>query len=404
MTLIDFPQMISTSHTNADYYFNRDVECVRTFFRRRFGFVAAQVPTLDKDTARNEHALDEQLAASGWTPAQETEFAALAGALAEETAAEGEAEGEGEREAEGEGEGVSDVESEAGEEGGSEGEGEGGASSSSSDGEEEPGEGDVETAGLRMGQPGVRTGPDVVEGGSGGAAFGAADVEGVVVRVEHGLGAGATAGVCGQAAGACGQALAADVRTAGSSRGASGSKPGEMHDKGVQGDEGASSCSHGGQGRRREAWRGASGSAAEGIHGGRIPGDEQGAAADAVSGSKGRGSEADEPTHSQYATSEDEEATGARQQYGRNRSQPVHAGQSRISGQVARREQTGGGGSGRGTESGSNARVAERVKQELRRKDSLRQAKGGSRNEAKNRDQRKLEASVRREVNGSGGW
>ena len=34
VTIIDFPQMISTDHINAEYYFNRDVECVRTFFRR----------------------------------------------------------------------------------------------------------------------------------------------------------------------------------------------------------------------------------------------------------------------------------------------------------------------------------------------------------------------------------
>ena len=46
VTVIDFPQMISTSHINAEYYFNRDVNCVKTFFQRRFGFVAASTPTL----------------------------------------------------------------------------------------------------------------------------------------------------------------------------------------------------------------------------------------------------------------------------------------------------------------------------------------------------------------------
>lgn len=34
--LIDFPQMVSTSHRNAEMYFNRDVECIRVFFKRRF--------------------------------------------------------------------------------------------------------------------------------------------------------------------------------------------------------------------------------------------------------------------------------------------------------------------------------------------------------------------------------
>lgn len=36
--VIDFPQMVSTSHMNAEWYFNRDVECIRTFFRRRFRY------------------------------------------------------------------------------------------------------------------------------------------------------------------------------------------------------------------------------------------------------------------------------------------------------------------------------------------------------------------------------
>ncbi|PVF93411.1 RIO1-domain-containing protein [Serendipita vermifera] len=36
--VIDFPQMVSTRHVNAEWYFNRDVECIRTFFRRRFKY------------------------------------------------------------------------------------------------------------------------------------------------------------------------------------------------------------------------------------------------------------------------------------------------------------------------------------------------------------------------------
>jgi len=36
--VIDFPQMVSTRHANAEWYFNRDVDCIRTFFRRRFGY------------------------------------------------------------------------------------------------------------------------------------------------------------------------------------------------------------------------------------------------------------------------------------------------------------------------------------------------------------------------------
>ncbi|RMD45020.1 hypothetical protein DV735_g33, partial [Chaetothyriales sp. CBS 134920] len=37
--LIDFPQMVSVDHANAEMYFDRDVACVKRFFQRRFGFV-----------------------------------------------------------------------------------------------------------------------------------------------------------------------------------------------------------------------------------------------------------------------------------------------------------------------------------------------------------------------------
>jgi|TARA_B100000524_G_scaffold188145_1_gene97487 RIO kinase 2 len=64
--------MISTNHQNAEYYFDRDVECVRTFFRRRFGFVVERVPTLRSHVVRSE-TLDVELAASGWTQASRCE-------------------------------------------------------------------------------------------------------------------------------------------------------------------------------------------------------------------------------------------------------------------------------------------------------------------------------------------
>lgn len=38
--LIDFPQTLSISHANADFYFNRDVNCVKIFFERRFHFTS----------------------------------------------------------------------------------------------------------------------------------------------------------------------------------------------------------------------------------------------------------------------------------------------------------------------------------------------------------------------------
>eukprot|EP01047_Picozoa_sp_COSAG01_P112887 COSAG01_NODE_41612_length_449_cov_0.891429_1_plen_124_part_10 len=38
VTLIDFPQMVSISHKDARFYFERDVECIITFFEKRFHF------------------------------------------------------------------------------------------------------------------------------------------------------------------------------------------------------------------------------------------------------------------------------------------------------------------------------------------------------------------------------
>ncbi|KAI3508969.1 hypothetical protein L1887_23992 [Cichorium endivia] len=36
ITIIDFPQMVSVSHRNAEMYFDRDVECIIKFFSKRF--------------------------------------------------------------------------------------------------------------------------------------------------------------------------------------------------------------------------------------------------------------------------------------------------------------------------------------------------------------------------------
>ncbi|KAJ3386557.1 hypothetical protein HDU84_001466 [Entophlyctis sp. JEL0112] len=71
--LIDFPQMVSTSHRNAEEYFNRDVECIRTFFRRRFNYESSIYPKFTRDTER-EFNLDVQVAASGFTKKHQDEL------------------------------------------------------------------------------------------------------------------------------------------------------------------------------------------------------------------------------------------------------------------------------------------------------------------------------------------
>ena len=81
------------------------------------------------------------------------------------------------------------------------------------------------------------------------------------------------------------------------------------------------------------------------------------------------------------------------------RSLPVHAGQARTVREAAAASSVPKG----RAEPGGGARIADRVRQELRKKASARPGKG-SRNEAKDRDRRKLAASVKREVSGVSGW
>ncbi|NWS62855.1 RIOK2 kinase, partial [Chunga burmeisteri] len=65
VTMIDFPQMVSTSHANAEWYFDRDVNCVKEFFKKRFNYESELFPAF-KDI-RRECSLDREIAASGYT-------------------------------------------------------------------------------------------------------------------------------------------------------------------------------------------------------------------------------------------------------------------------------------------------------------------------------------------------
>ncbi|EXB51891.1 Serine/threonine-protein kinase rio2 [Morus notabilis] len=82
VTMIDFPQMVSISHRNAQMYFDRDVECVFKFFRKRFDLtfeehtVDADGTEADTDESgricfssitKDAGFLDKELAASGFT-------------------------------------------------------------------------------------------------------------------------------------------------------------------------------------------------------------------------------------------------------------------------------------------------------------------------------------------------
>lgn len=62
--LIDFPQMISTSHPNAQQIFERDVTGVRDLFKKKFGYESEDYPKFD-DIEREEN-MDVEVSCSGY--------------------------------------------------------------------------------------------------------------------------------------------------------------------------------------------------------------------------------------------------------------------------------------------------------------------------------------------------
>lgn len=75
ITMIDFPQMVSTTHANAEWYFDRDVKCIRDFFARRYNYESELFPTF-KDIKRS-CSLDVEVSASGFTKDLERDAALL---------------------------------------------------------------------------------------------------------------------------------------------------------------------------------------------------------------------------------------------------------------------------------------------------------------------------------------
>ncbi|KAG4073417.1 hypothetical protein HA402_007673 [Bradysia odoriphaga] len=69
--LIDFPQMVSTSHQNSRFYFERDVNCVRQLFRRKFGYESSEAPSYD-DLLREDD-IDVEVSCSGYGFTKEME-------------------------------------------------------------------------------------------------------------------------------------------------------------------------------------------------------------------------------------------------------------------------------------------------------------------------------------------
>lgn len=63
--LIDFPQMLSTSHPNAKMFFDRDVQGVRDLFKKKFGFESEDYPKFE-DLERDDD-LDKEVSCTGFT-------------------------------------------------------------------------------------------------------------------------------------------------------------------------------------------------------------------------------------------------------------------------------------------------------------------------------------------------
>ncbi|QQP35367.1 Serine/threonineprotein kinase RIO2like, partial [Caligus rogercresseyi] len=71
--VIDFPQMISASHPEAEAFFARDVECLKEFFKRRFDFECESAPDFLRDVRRTD-VLDAEVRASGMTKQMEKDI------------------------------------------------------------------------------------------------------------------------------------------------------------------------------------------------------------------------------------------------------------------------------------------------------------------------------------------
>ncbi|KAF6015023.1 Serine kinase [Brettanomyces bruxellensis] len=98
--VIDFPQCISIEHPDAEFYFQRDVDCIRRFFRRRFKYIPKAnssngshsdtgygdeykyaYPIFKRDVKRTSD-LDVQVKASGYRAKLNREDRDLQGAVA----------------------------------------------------------------------------------------------------------------------------------------------------------------------------------------------------------------------------------------------------------------------------------------------------------------------------------
>lgn len=68
--VIDFPQTVSTNHANAQYYFDRDVACIKRYFERKFKYTSDEPGPYFADAMKGadpEKRLDVEVEASGFS-------------------------------------------------------------------------------------------------------------------------------------------------------------------------------------------------------------------------------------------------------------------------------------------------------------------------------------------------
>jgi RIO kinase 2 len=100
LTLIDFPQMISIDHPDANFFFNRDVECIQKYFGKKCELVFPEKPTLSTDVERKGD-IDKEVKESVWMREAVGEDG-IQGLDLVEANMDNEGEGEGDQEVEGE--------------------------------------------------------------------------------------------------------------------------------------------------------------------------------------------------------------------------------------------------------------------------------------------------------------
>jgi RIO kinase 2 len=71
--IIDFPQMISINHRNAEEQFDRDVQCIKSFFEKKFRYTADDDGPFWSDVRRTG-TLDAAVEASGMSKKQAKEL------------------------------------------------------------------------------------------------------------------------------------------------------------------------------------------------------------------------------------------------------------------------------------------------------------------------------------------